>query len=102
MTLTSNMEGGPNVLSEAVVAGVPVISSNIDGVVGVLGEDYPGYFPVGDTKELRRRLVQAETDPMFVEQLERHVVREAPRFSRRREKARWAELLDALGPGAGG
>lgn len=102
MTLTSNMEGGPNVLSEAVVAGVPVISSNIDGAVGVLGEDYPGYFPVGDTKELRRRLVQAETDPMFVEQLERHVVREAPRFSRRREKARWAELLDALGPGAGG
>jgi len=102
MTLTSTMEGGPNVLSEAVVAGVPVISSNIDGAVGVLGESYPGYFPVGDTKELRRRLVQAETDPIFVQQLERHVMREAPRFSRQREKARWAELLEAVGSGAGG
>jgi putative glycosyltransferase (TIGR04348 family) len=102
MTLTSTMEGGPNVLSEAVVAGVPVISSDIDGAVGVLGEDYPGYFPMGDTKELRRLLVRAETDPVFVQQLERHVLRRAPRFSVEREKASWAELLEALGSGAGG
>jgi putative glycosyltransferase (TIGR04348 family) len=102
MTLTSIMEGGPNVLSEAVVAGVPVISSNIDGAVGVLGESYPGYFPVGDTEELRRRLIQAETDPVFVQQLERYVMREAPRFSRQQEKARWTELLGALRLGAKG
>jgi putative glycosyltransferase (TIGR04348 family) len=102
MTLTSIMEGGPNVLSEAVVAGVPVISSDIDGAVGVLGNSYPGYFPVGDTHLLRRRLIQAETDPAFVRQLEDHVMKEAPRFSHQQEKARWSELLDALDPGAGG
>ncbi|MGB5879664.1 MAG: glycosyltransferase, partial [Thermoanaerobaculia bacterium] len=101
MTLTSTMEGGPNVLSEAVVAGVPVISSDIDGAVGVLGENYPGYYPVGDTGELRRRLVRAETDPAYLEQLERHIIILAPRFSREREKARWAELLETQGSGAG-
>ena len=101
MTLTSIMEGGPNVLSEAVVAGVPVIASNIDGAVGVLGDAYPGYFPVGDTHSLRRRLIQAETDPAFVRELEDHVMKEAPRFSHQQERARWSELLDDLGPGVG-
>jgi len=101
MTVTSIMEGGPNVLSEAVVAGVPVISSDIDGAVGVLGDAYPGYFPVGDTDSLRQRLIQAETDPAFVRELKDHVMKEAPRFSHQREKARWSKLLDALGSGAG-
>ena len=97
MGLTSTMEGGPNTLSEAIVAGVPVISSDVDGAMGVLGEDYPGYFPVGDTEALRHRLVRAETDPVFLNQLERYVERQAPLFSREREKARWAELLATLG-----
>ena len=96
MALTSTMEGGPNVLSEAVVAEVPVISSGIDGTVGVLGEEYPGYFPVGDTGELRQRLLRAETDAAFLKQLENHVARLAPRFSREREMARWVELLTTL------
>jgi putative glycosyltransferase (TIGR04348 family) len=97
MGLTSTMEGGPNTLSEAIVAGVPVISSDVDGAIGVLGEDYPGYFPVGDTEALRHRLVRAETDPVFLEQLERYVERQAPLFGREREKVRWAELLATLG-----
>lgn len=101
MALTSVMEGGPNVLSEAVVAGVPVIASDIDGTVGVLGESYPGYFPVGDTRALRRRLIQAEADAAFVRGLEDYVTKEMPRFSHQREKARWAELLDSVVSGRG-
>lgn len=96
MTLTSTMEGGPNTLSEAVMAGLPVICSDIDGTVGVLGEDYPGYFPVGDTAALRRRLVRAESDPGFLGRLEQCVEQLAPRFYREREKSRWAELLGTL------
>ena len=49
MVLSSVMEGGANVISEAVVAGLPVIASDIDGSVGLLGEDYAGYYPVKDT-----------------------------------------------------
>ena len=86
---------GPTIRLKA--PSVPVISSDVDGAVGVLGEDYPGYFPVGDTEALRHRLVRAETDPVFLEQLERYVDRQAPLFGREREKARWAELLATLG-----
>jgi putative glycosyltransferase (TIGR04348 family) len=49
VVLSSLSEGGANVISEAVAAGVPVLASRIDGSVGLLGRDYPGYFPVGDT-----------------------------------------------------
>ena len=53
MVLSSLSEGGANVVSEAVAAGVPVLASRIDGSVGLLGRDYPGYFPVADTAALR-------------------------------------------------
>ena len=46
------MEGGANVVSEAIAVGVPVVGVAHPGSVGLLGEDYPGYFPVGDTEGL--------------------------------------------------
>ena len=45
MVITSLTEGGANVIGEALVHGVPVISSRIAGSVGLLGADYPAYFP---------------------------------------------------------
>jgi hypothetical protein len=42
------MEGGANVVSEALVAGVPMIASEIPCNAGLLGKDYPGYYPAGD------------------------------------------------------
>ena len=37
MVLSSVSEGGANIISEAVAAGVPVLASRIDGSVGLLG-----------------------------------------------------------------
>jgi putative glycosyltransferase (TIGR04348 family) len=65
MVLPSRMEGGANVLGEALVAGVPVLASAIAGSTGILGRDYSGYFPVGDTAALARLLHEAETNPAF-------------------------------------
>ena len=48
----SRIEGGANVVIEAVRSGVPVLASRIDGNVGLLGADYDGYFPVGDAAAL--------------------------------------------------
>ena len=62
MALTSRHEGGANVISEALAAGVPIISSRIPGSIGLLGEDYPGYFPAGDADALADRLSAAEQD----------------------------------------
>ncbi len=96
MVLSSKIEGGPNILSEAVVAGVPVITTDIDGCVGVLGEGYQGYFPVGDTKVLTELMTRAETGTIFLNELERFILKISNRFSQREEEGRWAGLLAEL------
>jgi putative glycosyltransferase (TIGR04348 family) len=99
LSLTSESEGGANVISEAVVAGVPVISSHIAGSIGLLGEDYPGYFPVGDAQALADLLWRAETDTAFYETLRDRCTRLRPLFDPAREKQSWEDLLRELFPG---
>jgi glycosyltransferase involved in cell wall biosynthesis len=72
MVISSVMEGGANVICEALAAGVPVLASQMPGNVGMLGEDYPGYFPVGNERKLARLLSMAETDPDFYAALASH------------------------------
>src|SRR6266851_4712988 len=91
--ISSRMEGGANVLSEAIVAAVPVLASRIDGNMGILGPDYPGLFGVGDTRELARLMKRAESDPKFLNELRTHVMRLAPLFERLREQKAWEHLL---------
>jgi putative glycosyltransferase (TIGR04348 family) len=93
MVLSSRMEGGANVISEAVAAAVPVLASDIPGNVGLLGRDYPGYFPVGDTGGLARLLLRAESDPAFLAALRRACAARAPLFDPARERAAWRALL---------
>ena len=69
MVITSRMEGGAHVVSEAIAIGVPVIASDIPGNRGLLGDDYPGYFPAGDIKALSALLYRAESDPVFYQKL---------------------------------
>lgn len=93
LVLPSVMEGGANVISEAVMAGLPVIASDIEGSVGLLGTDYPGYYPVQDTDALRDRLLQAESDPGFYAQLEAACIARRPLFTPEQEHAGWERLL---------
>ncbi len=67
--LSSRMEGGANVLSEAIAASVPILASRIDGNVGILGANYPGYFEVGDTRQLARLLTRAESSSEYLAEL---------------------------------
>ena len=48
----SRIEGGANVVIEAVRSGVPVLASRIDGNLGLLGADYEGCFAAGDAAAL--------------------------------------------------
>jgi putative glycosyltransferase (TIGR04348 family) len=96
LVLSSRMEGGANVISEAVVDGTPVIASRIPGSVGLLGERYAGYFPVGDTAALARLLIRAESDSGFYRRLRSQMKRLAPLFRPAEERARWKELLAGL------
>jgi hypothetical protein len=90
------MEGGANVLSEAIVNRVPVLASRIEGNVGILGVDYPGYFEVGDTRGLKEIILRAETDSAFLDELRSCCDRLAPLFDPAREEAEWKSLLDSL------
>ena len=81
------MEGGANVVSEAAVAGLPVIASRIPGNVGLLGRGYPGYFPVGDEQALARLLRRAEENPGFLVRLERALATRARLFRPASERA---------------
>ena len=93
---SSIMEGGANVISEAVVADVPVIASDIDGNVGLLGEDYPGYYPVKDTGELCTLLQRAETEQSFLQRLHEHGNVRKQLFTPELESRHWQALLDSL------
>jgi putative glycosyltransferase (TIGR04348 family) len=97
LALTSRMEGGANVISEAVMAGLPVVASRIPGSVGLLGEDYPGYYPVEDTDALRDLLLRAEADADFYAGLERACAALRPLFTEQAESSGWAQLLSELG-----
>jgi glycosyltransferase involved in cell wall biosynthesis len=96
LVLTSQLEGGANVISEAIAISIPVISSLIPGSVGILGSDYPGYFPVGDTAALREQLLRAESDDGFYRDLQQWVARLHPLVSASRERETWEALLSEL------
>jgi putative glycosyltransferase (TIGR04348 family) len=72
MVISSVMEGGANVICEALAADVPVLASRIPGNIGMLGEDYPGYFAAGDEKQLAALMSMAEDDPGFYADLQSH------------------------------
>ncbi len=93
LVLTSKVEGGANVVSEAIVAGTPVVSSRISGSRGLLGDDYPGYFPVGDTRALADLLYRAETDARFYADLRRRCRKLTPLFAPARERRTWKQVL---------
>lgn len=96
MIITSLSEGGANVVSEALVAGVPVVASKINGNVGMLGKDYPGYYPVGNEKALQKLLLRCENDRAFLADLTRRCKARAKLFKPAEEKRRWNKLLAEL------
>ncbi len=100
MVISSIMEGGANVVSEAIVAGLPVIASRIDGNLGLLGDDYAGYFPAQNTETLAALLRRAETEPRFLARLAAQCRAKRPLFTPKREKDAWRRLLADLRAGS--
>ncbi|MEX0867530.1 MAG: selenoneine biosynthesis selenosugar synthase SenB [Pirellulales bacterium] len=93
LAITSKLEGCPTVLSEAIANGTPVAATRIDGNVGLLGEDYAGYFEVGATRQLRDLLLRCEEDAQFLQHLQAQCRAKAPLVEPQREQQAWQELL---------
>ncbi len=95
----SRMEGGANVVIEAVRSGVPVLASRIDGNIGLLGRDYAGYFETGDAAALAALMQRFATDAAFAAHLRAQCALREPRFAPPVERAAvrtlWADMLVA-------
>ena len=96
MVISSRMEGGAHVVSEAIALGIPVIASDIPGNRGLLGDDYLGYYPVGDEAELASLLYRAESIPDFYSALKKQIDIRKDLVSPERERQSIQELMSQL------
>ena len=92
----SVMEGGAHVIMEAICSGVPVLASRIAGNIGMLGEDYAGFFTVGDTVELASLLVRFRDDSLFAAELRRQCAQRAYLFEPARERSGLITIVQDL------
>lgn len=93
---SSRMEGGSNALLEAMILGVPVLASRIDGNVGLLGGDYAGYFEEGDEEELGVLMERLVEDEIFQMRLRMQMEARVCLFTRALEVEGWREMLEGL------
>lgn len=96
LVVPSVMEGGANVIAEALTAGTPVLASRVAGNVGMLGAGYPGYFPARDDRGLARLLARAARDGRFLARLSRSGRTRSGCFTREHERASLIEALEPL------
>ena len=92
----SIMEGGANVIVEALSAGTPVVASHMSGNIGMLGHDYDGYFPVGDLVALRMLLERCARDANFLLRLNTACAARAKLFLPSAERNALVKLITQL------
>ena len=92
----SRLEGGANVIVEAIRSGTPVLASRIDGNVGLLGDRYDGYFPWGDAVALATLLRRIRDEPAMLACLKRQCDARAPRFEPACESQALRDLMTEL------
>lgn len=81
-------------MCEALVNGTPVIASHISGLIGTLGDGYPGYFPAEDTHALAEQLRRAETDRAFYNDLSARCREAAHLLEPQHEVDAWRNLFE--------
>ena len=98
----SLMEGGAQVILEAVRSGTPVLASRISGNIGMLGADYAGYFAPGDDSQLAALVRRCAAEPDFLARLQSQCSERAALFEPQTEKRLVINLLASALDGPGG
>lgn len=96
LVVSSRMEGGANVISEAARIGTPVLASRMSGNLGMLGRDYPGYFPLFEERALSRLMKKSRDDGKFLRALKRALAARRPLFAPAAERRALASVLREL------
>ena len=102
LVVPSRIEGGANVVVEALTSGTAVLASRASGNTGMLGGDYPGLFDVGDAGALAALVARSCRDRGFLHDLERRCAAIAPRFSPEAERTSLLRVLDEASAAATG
>ena len=95
LVVSSVMEGGANVISEATRIGTPVLASRMSGNVGMLGRNYPGYFPLLDEQALSCLMRKSLADKKYGQWLKRALAARRHLFAPTAERAALARVLHA-------
>lgn len=98
----SLMEGGAQVILEAVQSGTPVLATCISGNIGMLGTSYAGYFAPGDEAGLAALVRRCAAEPEFMGLLQSQCAERAPLFAPPTEKQLVINLLDCALAGSAG
>lgn len=96
MVMSSRMEGGANAIVEAACMGVPVLASAIPGNIGMLGANYPGYYPLEDEQALAKLLTKAMRYQAYYQSLKRGITARRHLFRPQHEQASLVRLLREL------
>ena len=92
----SVLEGGANVIVEAISSGTPVVASRMSGNIGMLGQNYTGYFPVGDMEALRETLNHCARDANYLLRLNTACAARAKLFLPAAERSALIKLISQL------
>ena len=66
VVIPSRAESMPYIVLEAVAAGKPVISTLVGGIPEILGSDFAGFVPPGDSEALAGAMAKAIGDPEWL------------------------------------
>ena len=97
LVVSSRMEGGANVISEAARIGTPVLASRMSGNLGMLGRDYPGFYRLGDAKALAGLILRTAEERDFRNRLAQAMRARRALFTPRAEQKALLGVLAATG-----
>lgn len=99
--LSSDYEGIPNALIEAMTTGVPCVSTDCSpgGARLLIRDGVDGFLvPRGDAKALAERMLQLLEDPELCDRFSREAVQVENRFAAEKIARQWVTYLESFAP----
>ncbi|WP_405199437.1 glycosyltransferase family 4 protein [Christiangramia sp. LLG6405-1] len=91
---TSNVDNTPVSVMEAMALGLPVVSTNVDGMPYLIQNEQTGLLvPPGDSKAMTTACIKLISEPEFSAQLAKNARIEVENFDWERVKHQWLDLL---------
>lgn len=95
--LTSETEGFPMVLTEAMTRGVPVVCGDIPGLEDIVVDKVTGYVvEQDDVRGMADKIADILKDPLLKQELSKNTIKHVEQFNPEKIAQKWILLIDAL------